>query len=452
MTMRVALLAAATASAVRPIDAAPRRLAATGEAPAWCTTSRVRSEAEPPRFAFVRGFGGTGTGLLARVLGTHTRISTMTHTRAMYEDEGQYLQSAMPEIRKRTAESCGGSIAVCPRIVDALPRDARVNVCAGWAPWWDATKDVLVEKTPDLALAALSAIFPARYEAAAIVVLRHPYFWHHKRHCPSHDAGCLLARVPRPRRLCVASTASTTQDAWIGAIKGALAPAMPLRLIVVRYEDLVLRTPEVSRALFAALNLPPTSRRRLALRGATTSSEHLWAFSAHAGGQPYAAAVHKCLADPRFTADVGRRLRGPLLAATGYDALRVDGADFVPLDTDLLASSLGPRFRAWLRSPATNRAAAMPPCASNVRVGRPLSVLRRAGACHRRDPSPRRPRAVRRRNPRPTTTSSSWCRATTLLEFRRSATRWRRSGASWGGSSSRGAARELSASPAIDTD
>ena len=171
-----------------------------------------------------------------------------------------------------------------------------------------------------------------------------------------------------------------TQDAWIGAIKGALAPAMPLRLIVVRYEDLVLRTPEVSRALFAALNLPPTSRRRLALRGATTSSEHLWAFSAHAGGQPYAAAVHKCLADPRFTADVGRRLRGPLLAATGYDALRVDGADFVPLDTDLLASSLGPRFRAWLRSPATNRAAAMPPCASNVRVGRPLSVLRRAGA------------------------------------------------------------------------
>ena len=453
--MRAALLAAAaTASAVRPIDAAPRWLAAkTGpEAPAWCTTSRVRSEAEPPRFAFVRGFGGTGTGLLARVLGTHTRISTMTHTTAMYEDEGQYLQSAMPEIRKRTAESCGGSIAVCPRIVDTLPRDARVNVCAGWAPWWDATKDVLVEKTPDLALAALSAIFPARYEAAAIVVLRHPYFWHHKRHCPSHDAGCLLARVPRPRRLCVASTASTTQDAWIGAIKGALAPAMPLRLIVVRYEDLVLRTPEVSRALFAALNLPPTSRRRLALRGATTSPEHLWAFSAHAGGQPYAAAVHKCLADPRFTADVGRRLRGPLLAATGYDALRVDGADFVPLDTDLLASSLGPRFRAWLRSPATNRAAAMPPCASDVRVGRPLSVLRRAGACHQRDPSPRRPRAVRRRNPRPTTTPSSWCRATTLLEFRRSATRWRRSGASWGGSSSRGAARELSASPAIDTD
>ena len=200
-----------------------------------------------------------------------------------------------------------------------MPRDARVNVCAGWAPWWDATKDVLVEKTPDLALAALSAIFPARYEAAAIVVLRHPYFWHHKRHCPSHDAGCLLARVPRPRRLCVASTASTTQDAWIGAIKGALAPTMPLRLIVVRYEDLVLRTPEVSRALFTALNLPPTSRRRLALRGATTSSEHLWAFSAHAGGQPYAAAVHKCLADPRFTADVGRRLRGPLLAATGHD-------------------------------------------------------------------------------------------------------------------------------------
>ena len=112
--------------------------------------------AEPPRFAFVRGFGGTGTGLLARVLGTHTRISTMTHTRAMYEDEGQYLQSAMPEIRKRTAESCGGSIAVCPRIVDALPRDARVNVCAGWAPWWDATKDVLVEKTPDLAARATS--------------------------------------------------------------------------------------------------------------------------------------------------------------------------------------------------------------------------------------------------------------------------------------------------------
>ena len=63
MTMRAALLAAAaTASAVRPIDAAPRWLAAkTGpEAPAWCTTSRVRSEAEPPRFAFVRGFGGTG--------------------------------------------------------------------------------------------------------------------------------------------------------------------------------------------------------------------------------------------------------------------------------------------------------------------------------------------------------------------------------------------------------
>ena len=90
---------------------------------------------------------------------------------------------------------------------------------------------------------------------------------------------------------------------------------------------------------------------------------------------------------------------GTLLAAA-FLLFQVQASPYINMSDDLLASSLGPRFRAWLRSPATNRAAAMPPCASNVRVGRPLSVLRRAGACHRRDP-PRRPRAVRRRKPRP---------------------------------------------------
>lgn len=132
---------------------------APAPAPDWCVVPSGRSLEHPPRFAFVRGFGGTGTGLMTQLLGSHENVSIMRGTTARLEDEGQYLQDVMPKLRWRTTETCGGSIAACPRLAEELHRgnflELRCRVCAGWAPWWNASRAIVVEKTPDLARAGV---------------------------------------------------------------------------------------------------------------------------------------------------------------------------------------------------------------------------------------------------------------------------------------------------------
>ena len=73
---------------------------------------------------------------MTRELGLHWEVSTMSRTSAMHEDEGQYLQSVLPQLGSRTVGSCAGSIATCPKMAaNLLAGDvalARREICRGW--------------------------------------------------------------------------------------------------------------------------------------------------------------------------------------------------------------------------------------------------------------------------------------------------------------------------------
>lgn len=290
------------------------------KAVAECERSRDRSGGSP-RFCFVRGFGGTGTGLLTMLVKSHPSVSGMEKTTAKYEDEGQYLQSVFPQIRQRTDKRCGGSIASCPKMMDDVRRNfgsyhaARERLCREWGKWWDWKKQILVEKTPDLSVGLLSALFPGRGEACVLLAVRHPYFWHHSRHCPGHDAPCLIQRWSELMR---------------DAIKRLFFMSDDLRGIAVRYEDMVTRHTEVSDGIHAALGLSKRGRdrrRRLALRGSAASSDYLWEFSAHDGGKVYGEKVRACLADQACLNDT-LALAAGLPEAFGYNISKTSDAVF----------------------------------------------------------------------------------------------------------------------------
>jgi len=252
--------------------------------------------AAAPRFVFVRGFGGTGTGLAAKLLGQLRGVDALAGVdprHPEHQSEGQYAQTVFPTIKKRTARRCGGSIATCDALVDewrGRTGELRARLCAEWAPHWrGAPNAAKLEKTPDLAVRALAALFPAQREAAVVLVARHPLFWHHARHCAAPDPTCVVGT-------------------WARLVRSAIRALLegPLVAVVARYEDLVSRGAEVLASVAADLGLATSRRlslrgglglatsRRLSLRGRPTRAL-LWQFSDH-DGRDYAPAVRDCLA------------------------------------------------------------------------------------------------------------------------------------------------------------
>ena len=126
------------------------------------------------RLVFVGGLHRSGTSLVARCLGGHPHISALADTRVS-EDEGQHLQDVF-----ETAADLGGPgvFALDPRshLDETSPRACpetwdRLIRC--WAPYWDVTRPVLLEKSPPnlLRTRLLAALFP---RAAFVIVVRHP--------------------------------------------------------------------------------------------------------------------------------------------------------------------------------------------------------------------------------------------------------------------------------------
>lgn len=270
---------------------------------------------EEAQFCFVRGFGGTGTGLATMMLQEIPSVSTMQQTTAKYEDEGQYLQTVFPEIRHRTTERCGGSIASCSKMRDEVLakfgsfQRAKDRLVAEWGKWWEEGAAIRVEKTPDLAIGLLSSLFPNAY---VLLTVRHPYFWHHSRHCPDHDPRCLL---------------QTWSELMRDSFKRLFHEPRRLRGIVVRYEDMATKHDEVRDGIRAALGLVgQNDRRSLSLRGHGASRTYLWEFSGHDGGRLYATSVKDCVEKPGRCREVVAGLGEGLLEAFGYDVMKTSNA------------------------------------------------------------------------------------------------------------------------------
>ena len=128
----------------------------------------------PQRLVFVAGLHRSGTTLLARCLATHPAIAGLKGT-GVPEDEGQHLQDVFP-----TARALGGPGRFALRreahLTESSPlasAESRERLLRAWAPYWDGTRPILLEKSPPNLLRTrfLQALFP---EAAFVAVVRHP--------------------------------------------------------------------------------------------------------------------------------------------------------------------------------------------------------------------------------------------------------------------------------------
>ncbi|HWX14999.1 MAG TPA: sulfotransferase [Chthoniobacterales bacterium] len=126
------------------------------------------------KYVFVGGSPRSGTSLLGRNIARMENCSGLNNT-GVFEDEGQFLQDVYP-----TASAYGGSsrCGFDPRMhrtetCELLTPENIRRLKATWHSYWDNTKSIFVEKTPEnfLMTRFLQAAFPDSY---FVVLRRHP--------------------------------------------------------------------------------------------------------------------------------------------------------------------------------------------------------------------------------------------------------------------------------------
>jgi len=126
------------------------------------------------KYVFVGGSPRSGTSLLGRNIARMEDCTGLKNT-GVFEDEGQFLQDVYP-----TASAYGGSsrCGFDPQMhrtetSDLLAPEKVARLRATWHSFWDNSKSIFVEKTPENFLMArfLQAAFPNSY---FVVLRRHP--------------------------------------------------------------------------------------------------------------------------------------------------------------------------------------------------------------------------------------------------------------------------------------
>lgn len=125
------------------------------------------------KLLFVGGLHRSGTTVVCRLLGSNREVSIFKNTGAK-KDEGQFLQNALPVDGAFGGPGLFGFDSRAHMTErDLGSEDTAEELLKSWAPFWDRTRNVLVEKSPINILRArfLQALFP---ESRFVFVIRHP--------------------------------------------------------------------------------------------------------------------------------------------------------------------------------------------------------------------------------------------------------------------------------------
>lgn len=129
---------------------------------------------EQHQMVFIGGLHRSGTSPFHRALCAHPEVSGFSGT-GVPEDEGQHLQDVLPSGRAFGGPARFG-YAEAAHLTEDHPLatvESADRLRAAWAPHWDASCRVLVEKSPPnlIRMRLLQALVPS---ARFVVVLRHP--------------------------------------------------------------------------------------------------------------------------------------------------------------------------------------------------------------------------------------------------------------------------------------
>jgi Sulfotransferase family len=196
---------------------------------------------EGHKLVFLAGLHRSGTTLLARLLAAHPEISGFSGTGAP-ADEGQHLQTVYPSDHEYGRP---GQFGFAPEmhLTEASPLvsgDSAAKLFGEWAPYWDLSRPVLLEKSPPNLLKTrfLQALYPG---ASFVVIVRHPI-----------PVSIPTARWRGTRRY------HRFFEHWLRchAIFEEDLPRLE-RVHVIRYEELVREPEPVLAATFRFLGLTP---------------------------------------------------------------------------------------------------------------------------------------------------------------------------------------------------
>jgi len=210
------------------------------------------------RYIFIRGQHHTGTGALSRLISNEMDdvVSAFSNSNAapdVPEYEGQFFQALWPWDNPPGPRSCfcgceSASDWVCSYLcllrTDMSKAYSR-KLLFTWRLFWNMRRPALMEKSPEMGSAHVLKMFPK--VSRAIYVMRHPF----------------SARKSYLEPACSVASVDECLDKWLTMwykIPGA-------DVMVVRFEDVVLREQEVRSALWvrlqSELGLPESALARV---------------------------------------------------------------------------------------------------------------------------------------------------------------------------------------------
>jgi hypothetical protein len=199
------------------------------------------------KYFFIGGLHRSGTTLIARVLGQHPMIASLTGT-GVPEDEGQHLQSVYAPAERHGG---WGRFAYRDRahLTESSPLvspESAARMEAAWVPYWsDPDAPIRLEKSPPnlVQLRFLQALWP---DASFLVVIRHPV-------AVTLATRKQMKRSRNPVRRF--SPDIRVLRHWERAYSIAQSDLEQVGATVVRYEDFVADPGAESDRIFAAMGL-----------------------------------------------------------------------------------------------------------------------------------------------------------------------------------------------------